>query len=183
VEKREIAMHNEIQTIYLGRLAHSPLGPMWLAVSSVGLVAVDWDLPAEQFTHKVLQRVPGVIIKSDESQTTEALKQLADYLVGQRREFTLRIDWTGMADFQEQALRATVGIPYGGTSTYAEIARQIGIPNAARAVGRAEATNPIPLVLPCHRVIGSDGKLHGYGGPGGIHMKRWLLDLEQAHRW
>ncbi len=85
-----------------------------------------------------------------------------------------------MTPFQLQVLHLTTHIPYGQTSTYKDIAIQVGKPNAARAVGRVEATNPIPLVIPCHRVLGSDGSLHGYGGPGGIKLKAWLLQLEQS---
>jgi methylated-DNA-[protein]-cysteine S-methyltransferase len=75
-------------------------------------------------------------------------------------------------------LRAVHAIPYGRLSTYGEIAAQIGNPKSVRAVGRANATNPIPIVIPCHRVIGSDGKLHGYGAPGGLETKAWLLRME-----
>jgi O-6-methylguanine DNA methyltransferase len=71
-------------------------------------------------------------------------------------------------------------IPYGEVLTYADIAAQIGHPHASRAVGRANATNPMPLVIPCHRVIGRDGKLHGYGGRGGLQTKEWLLRMEGA---
>ena len=83
-----------------------------------------------------------------------------------------------MRSFQREALLATFAIPYGQTSTYGEIAMQIGRLRSARAVGRAEATNPMPLVIPCHRVLGSDGKLRGYGG--GLDIKKWLLRLEGA---
>jgi methylated-DNA-[protein]-cysteine S-methyltransferase len=82
--------------------------------------------------------------------------------------------------FQLKTLKAVFGIPYGETRTYAEIAAQIGHPIAFRAVGRANATNPMPLVIPCHRVIGTDGKLHGYGGGDGLPTKEWLLKLEGA---
>ncbi len=77
--------------------------------------------------------------------------------------------------FQQAVLQATYEIPYGETRTYKEIAERIGRPRAARAVGRAEATNPMPLVLPCHRVIGVDGKLHGYGLGEGVKTKEWLV--------
>ncbi|MGE5222295.1 MAG: methylated-DNA--[protein]-cysteine S-methyltransferase, partial [Omnitrophica WOR_2 bacterium] len=95
-----------------------------------------------------------------------------------RRDFDLPVDWNCMQEFQRKALQATFAIPYGKTSPYAEIARQAGKPGAARAAGRAEATNPMPLVIPCHRVIGSDGRLHGYGGPGGITLKAKLIRME-----
>jgi len=86
-----------------------------------------------------------------------------------------------MTPFQLQVLHLTLDIPYGHTSTYKELAKRLGNQFAARAVGRVEATNPIPLVIPCHRVLGSDGSLHGYGGPGGIKLKAWLLELEKTH--
>jgi methylated-DNA-[protein]-cysteine S-methyltransferase len=82
--------------------------------------------------------------------------------------------------FQIQVLQIVFSIPYGGTRTYGEIAYDIGNPKAARAVGRANATNPMPLVIPCHRVIGSDGKLRGYGGGEGLATKEWLLQMEGA---
>ena len=94
--------------------------------------------------------------------------------------FTLVIDWTVLRPFQQAVLQATYEIPYGETRTYKEIAERIGRPRAARAVGRAEATNPMPLVIPCHRVIGVDGKLHGYGLAEGVKTKEWLLKMEGA---
>ncbi|MBT7781327.1 MAG: methylated-DNA--[protein]-cysteine S-methyltransferase [Anaerolineae bacterium] len=109
---------------------------------------------------------------------THTASQLHEYLAGKRHSFTIAIDWSMMRPFQREALLATFAIPYGHTSTYGEIAAQIGHPSAARAVGRAEATNPMPLVIPCHRVLGADGKLRGYGG--GLEIKKWLLKLEGA---
>jgi O-6-methylguanine DNA methyltransferase len=116
----------------------------------------------------------------DKARTEEPLLQLSEYLAGIRRQFNLSLDITRMSPFQSRVLQLTLDIPYGKTSTYKEIAGRIGNPHAARAVGRVEATNPIPIIIPCHRVIGSDGSLHGYGGPGGINLKSWLLKLEQS---
>ncbi len=148
-----------------------------MAVSEKGLVMVEWSLPEAEFLRLVEQRFRASIVQ-DDARTSEALCQLADYLNGRLDQFTLEIDYRGMTPFQEKVLRLTSEIPYGKTATYKELARQCGKPNAARAVGRVEATNPMPLVIPCHRVVGSDGSLHGYGGPGGIKLKAWLLEME-----
>jgi methylated-DNA-[protein]-cysteine S-methyltransferase len=110
--------------------------------------------------------------------TASATRQIGEYLRGERREFDLPIDWTVLTPFQQRALRATYEIPYGQVATYGELARRLDQPGAARAVGRAEATNPMPLVIPCHRLIGADGGLHGYGAGVGLETKAWLLRLE-----
>ena len=102
-------------------------------------------------------------------------RQLREYLVGRRRVFELPLDPRG-SDFQREVWRAVESIPYGATATYSEIANRIGKPSAVRAVGAANGANPIPLVIPCHRVLGSDGSLTGYGG--GLPLKEWLLALE-----
>jgi methylated-DNA-[protein]-cysteine S-methyltransferase len=108
-------------------------------------------------------------------------QQIKEYVEGRRRVFDLRIDWSFVpSEFQRKALQAVLAIPYGQTRTYGQIAAQIGYPLASRAVGRANATNPMPLVIPCHRVTGSDGRLHGYGGVGGLRTKAWLLKMEGA---
>jgi methylated-DNA-[protein]-cysteine S-methyltransferase len=108
--------------------------------------------------------------------------QVEEYLNGQRDTFELDIDWALCTPFQRQVLEQHLAIPYGETRTYGQLAAQIGKPLAARAVGRAGATNPIPLIIPCHRVIGADGNLRGYGAPGGIQTKAWLLELEKRQK-
>ena len=153
---------------------------MWVAVSALGLVAIDWDMSRAEFGGSLERRFPARVVY-DETRTSLPLRQLSEYLAGVRRQFTLPIDFTGMAPFQVDVLRLTAEIPYGQTTTYKALATKLGNPRAARAVGRVEATNPIPLVIPCHRVLGSDGGLHGYGGPGGIKLKAWLLELEKAY--
>jgi methylated-DNA-[protein]-cysteine S-methyltransferase len=165
--------------IYIGKLPSSPIGPMWVAVSGMGLIAIDWDLPQVDFVHQLQHQFPADVLH-DESRTSEPARQLMEYLAGHRRQFDLPLDLSHMSPFQVRVLHLTSSIPYGQTSTYKEIATRLGNPNAARAVGRVEATNPIPLVIPCHRVLGTDGSLHGYGGPGGIKLKAWLLELEHA---
>lgn len=166
-----------MKTVWILETTSTPLGPIWVAVSEQGLVSVEWQISQAEFIHRLEQRGFGPVLY-DAQRAGEAARQIAAYLDGKIRTFDLPIDWSAMRPFQEKALRATYAIPFGQISTYAEIARQIGKPRAARAVGRAEATNPMPLVIPCHRVIGTDGALHGYGGPGGIGTKAWLLRLE-----
>ena len=104
-----------------------------------------------------------------------ALDQIIEYLGGQRREFDLPLDLRG-TEFQRRVWSAVAGIPYGETRTYTDIARAIGKPKAVRAVGAANGANPLPLVVPCHRVLGSDGSLTGYGG--GLDVKQKLLEME-----
>lgn len=165
--------------VYIGLLPSSPIGPLWVAVSDLGLALVDWYMTQPDFARRVEQRfhMPS---KYEESRTAPAIHQLAEYLDGKRRQFDLPLDLSRCSPFQQQVLQLTSQIPFGCTVTYKDLAIKVGRPNAARAVGRVEATNPIPLVIPCHRVLGSDGSLHGYGGPGGIKLKSWLLHLEQS---
>jgi methylated-DNA-[protein]-cysteine S-methyltransferase len=163
--------------IHIGRLSSSPIGPLWAALSGSGLVAVEWDMPEADFISQLEKRFHSHI-KYDVNKTAVALSQLSEYLSGFRRQFDLPLDLSDRTPFQRQVLQLTFEIPYGQTSTYKQLALRLHRPHSSRAVGRVEATNPIPLVIPCHRVLGSDGSLHGYGGPGGIKLKAWLLELE-----
>jgi methylated-DNA-[protein]-cysteine S-methyltransferase len=164
--------------IYIGLLPTTPIGLLWVAVSERGLATVEWSMSQSDFTRLIANRFHAPVVY-DQSRTSEPLRQLAEYLTGNRRQFDLPLDLSTSTNFQQQVLSLTFQIPYGQTCTYKDIAVSLGKTNAARAVGRVEATNPIPLVIPCHRVLGSDGSLHGYGGPGGIKLKAWLLELEQ----
>jgi methylated-DNA-[protein]-cysteine S-methyltransferase len=107
-----------------------------------------------------------------------ARRELDEYFAGKRRRFTLRLAAQG-TPFQKRVHEALLAIEYGATRSYSEIARSIGAPKAVRAVGAANGANPIPIVIPCHRVLGADGSLTGFGG--GLERKRWLLDLESRH--
>ena len=108
----------------------------------------------------------------------DASRQLAEYFDGKRRVFDLPLQ-PDATPFQAQVLKALQRVPYGETRSYGEIARAIGRPKAARAVGAANGNNPLPIVIPCHRVVGSNGTLTGFGG--GLPVKRYLLDLEQPN--
>lgn len=158
---------------------NTPLGSIWAAVSKDGLVAVAIDIEQDAFVNR-LRKMGFDALEYNPEDVAAVLEQIDEYLAGVRRDFDLPIDWSVMTPFQQAALKATLAIPYGGVSTYGEIAKKLGSASAARAVGRAEATNPMPLVIPCHRVLGSDGELHGYGAGQGLLTKAWLLDLEGA---
>jgi O-6-methylguanine DNA methyltransferase len=166
----------------------SPVGPLFLAASNRGLVALEFDarLPGQQTIRpnpRDLRSESGRTKKQDirfESSHTalrEYVQQLDEYFVAERREFTFPLDLRG-TEFQLACWRALLAIPYGETRTYADIARAIGKSGAFRAVGMANNRNPVAIVVPCHRVIGSDGTLCGYGG--GLEIKRKLLELEGA---
>ena len=167
------------QPLYTDILRDSPLGDIWIAVSSRGLAAIEWSQDEADFGVYLAKRFKRPV-QPDPEKVSPALRQLDECLRGVRKEFTLPIDWSLLRPFQKQVLQIVLAIPYGQTRTYGGIAHEIDKPRAARAVGRANATNPMPLVIPCHRVIGSDGKLHGYGGGEGLPTKEWLLQLDGA---
>ena len=150
----------------------SPHGGMLIAASENGITGVYFERqkywPARR---DGWQHAPSNV------HLRKAKKQLAEYFAGKRREFTFPLDLRG-TDFQRACWRALLAIPYGETRSYADVARAVGKPNAFRAVGMANNRNPLAIVVPCHRVIASDGTLCGYGG--GLDVKRKLLELEDA---
>lgn len=166
--------------IWIGLAKDTPLGPIWTAASDQGLVGVRLGGSRKGFTADISRHRKTAQFRSG-GPAAAALDQIYAYLAGELYAFTLTIDWAGCSSFKRQVLEATIAVPYGSTITYGELALQVGKPRAARAVGRAQATNPAPLVIPCHRVIGQDGSLRGYAGPDGIVTKSWLLELERAH--
>jgi O-6-methylguanine DNA methyltransferase len=161
----------------------SPIGPLFLAASSRGLVALEFDarLPGQQSIRPnprdLREEKTGFSFEESATALRPHVAELEEYFARQRREFTFPLDLRG-TDFQRACWRALLAIPYGETRTYADIARAVGKPNAFRAVGMANNRNPVAIVVPCHRVIASDGTLCGYGG--GLDVKRKLLELEGA---
>ena len=146
----------------------TPLGDLLLGGDDDGLALVS-------FLEGSRRREPDPDWIFNEKPFGEARKQLTEYFAGKRTEFTLTLKPTG-TDFQRQVLDALQRIPYGTTCSYSDIARQIGRPRAVRAVGAANGRNPIPIIIPCHRVIGASGDLTGFGG--GLPAKEALLRLE-----
>jgi len=165
----------------------SPVGPLFLAASERGLVALEFDarLPGQQ----TIRPNPRDLREEsrDESKTVQFIPsasklrpyttELEEYFSGKRRAFGFPLDLRG-TEFQLTCWRALLSIPYGETRSYADIARAVGCPKGFRAVGMANNRNPVAIVVPCHRVIASDGTLCGYGG--GLDIKRKLLELEGA---
>lgn len=148
----------------------SPVGKLTLIATDKGLAAILWenDDPARV-------RVKAMIKNDRHPVLREAERQLKDYFAGKRRAFALDLDFDGTV-FQKKVWNALLAIPFGETRSYADIARKIGKPKAVRAVGAANGRNPISIIAPCHRVIGSNGKLTGFAG--GLKAKAALLRLE-----
>lgn len=142
---------------------HTPLGELTLSEEDGAIVALDWGRGRDQAETPLLKR---------------ARDQLQDYFDGKRTDFDLPLAPHGTA-FQRKVWDALCTIPAGETRTYADIARQVGC-RAARAIGQANGSNPIPILIPCHRVVAADGSLGGYSGGEGPATKRYLLDLERA---
>ncbi len=149
----------------------SPVGKLTLVASDKGLVAVLWenDKPTRV-------RLAQLIEKKSHSVLLEAERQLKEYFAGKRKSFSIPLDMRG-THFQRSVWEALLAIPFGETRTYGQLAQQVGNPQAARAVGAANGRNPISIIVPCHRVIGSSGKLTGFAG--GLETKEQLLDMEQ----
>ena len=165
--------------VWIDRTWKNPLSPVWVGISANGLVAVKIGGRQQDFIQSlgIHHEAP---IDLDETMTANVVAQIDEYLLGKRKHFDVTIDWSVMSAFQKRVLMAVFQIPYGETRSYSQIATQIGAHQAQRAVGRANATNPMPVVIPCHRVIGADGQLRGYGSGDGIQTKAWLLDLEKG---
>ena len=164
--------------IYHGELNGTPLGDFRLAASDLGLVAVEWA-DSQPELDAYLRKLK-CSLQLNQRKIVPYARELKEYLNGKRTAFTIPIDWSPFTAFQREALQAVFRIPYGETRTYIDIAREIDRPHAYRAVGAANAMNPMPIIVPCHRVLGADGKLHGYGGGDGLPTKEWLLKLEGA---
>ena len=146
----------------------SPIGFITIESSIIGIARVD----ISDTGHEIIAETPNGDL------LLQARQQILQYLAGTRTEFELPLDWTAMTGFQADVLRLTLGIPYGEVRTYGDLATQLGKPAASRAVGGALARNPLPLLIPCHRVVASTGALRGYSATGGIATKARLLQME-----
>ena len=154
----------------------SPIGELLVFVTPRGLLRIKYaDEPIEGVLAEVADRVSPRILRAP-SRTDEVRRELDGYFALRRQRFDLPIDWSLVRGFAGGVLRQTARIPFGDVRSYGQVAAQAGSPRAARAAGNALGSNPIPIVVPCHRVLHADGKLGGYSG--GLDRKRFLLALE-----
>ena len=179
-EKLSLTLAEEYTApLYYDLIPDTPIGPVYIAANDKGLVSVDFGISHDEFL--------GLIEKHHGQRPTRASEklshlksQISDYLNGRVTKLSIPFDISSLTPFQQQVLLAALQIPRGQVYTYADIARKIGNPKAVRAVGQALRRNPVPIVIPCHRVIAANGQLGGYSGGGGLATKRKLLMLEGA---
>ena len=156
----------------------SPLGQLWIAVGPRGVLAIHYGARPHPRELSRITRAYGPAVLPDRGRCDTVLSELDQYFAGRRRSFDVAVDLHPLTPFQRRALAATARVPYGELTTYREVARRAGNARASRAAGQAIGANPIPIVVPCHRVVASDGTLGGYSG--GLRAKRRLLALERG---
>ncbi len=164
--------------IYLNVLQTNMLGLIGVTVSPRGLLRLRMFQKNKEAYMSLNEAYDEGIYQYSEPETRMYLDQIKSYLNQELQVFSLPIDWNCYTDFQRAVLKETLAIPYGETRSYGQVAAAIGRPKASRAVGQAEKRNEVPLVIPCHRVIGSDGSLTGYGGKENTDIKDKLLKFE-----
>jgi methylated-DNA-[protein]-cysteine S-methyltransferase len=165
-----------IEPVAIGSL-DTPIGVVWMACSERGVCKVVFPAEGAKATldRWLAAHLPASEVTPTSAQLEHTSSELAEYFAGIRHDFTLPLDLRGSA-FHQRVWLALTQIPYGRTVSYGNLARTLGAPRAARAVGAACGANPVPIIAPCHRVLGSDGSLHGFGG--GLSVKAWLLQHE-----
>ena len=169
---RRAGLANLIDVVYA--TVDSPLGPLVAAATKKGLACLHYgadDLALQELADRISPRVMHA-----PEQLDDVRRELDEYFEGRRKRFDFRIDWVLMGPFQQKVLKATYRIPFGKVATYRDVATKAGAAKGSRAAGNALGANPIPIVVPCHRVVRTGGSLGGY--TGGLHRKEFLLELE-----
>ncbi|GHH85287.1 methylated-DNA--[protein]-cysteine S-methyltransferase [Streptomyces capitiformicae] len=173
--------HGQYEQQVVWAVVGTDIGPLLLAATDDGLVNVVFhatDAVRDKALDRLASRLGTAPVESPGSpQLAEAIRQVEAYFAGERHDFELPLDWSLISGFNRQVLRElSSGVPYGSVVGYGDLARRVGQPGAAQAVGMAMGSNPLPVVVPCHRVVESDGGIGGFGG--GLETKRKLLALE-----
>ena len=156
----------------------SPLGPLWIAVGPRGVVNIHYGVTPDPRELARITRAYGPGVLPDRRSCDRVLTELDQYFAGRRKRFDVEVDLAPLTPFQQRILMATARVPYCELTTYKVVARQAGNEQASRAAGAALGANPIPIVVPCHRIVAADGTLGGYAG--GLPAKRRLLALERG---
>lgn len=165
--------------VYYDTFEGTPFGELHIAVSDRGVLALSLGCPLEEFLAH-LKRLTGLTPRRDPGRVARAGQQVREYLQGRRKSFDLPVDLRPLTPFQRRVLERISALAAGEVATYGQVAAWLGKPGAARAVGQALARNPVPLIVPCHRVLASDGSLGGYSGGQGPATKLRLLQMEGA---
>jgi methylated-DNA-[protein]-cysteine S-methyltransferase len=160
------------------RVVDSPLGPLWVAVGPRGLLNIHYGAEPSSIELRRIVRTYGPGVLPDARRVDDVARELDQYFNGKRRDFDVAVDLSPLTPFQRKVLAVTARVPYGELITYAKVAHKAGNDRAYRAAAGAIGDNPIPIVVPCHRVVASDGTLGGYAG--GLDAKRRLLKLERG---
>lgn len=160
------------EVIAIGTKIKTPIGVLHLAATPKGVSQLDFNVPRKIRSARGLSTVEA---RQARTHIAQAIRQIREYFTGKRKEFNLPLDLHGTQS-QQLVWKGLLEIPFGKTKSYGQLAEEIGLPRAARAVGTSCGRNPVPVIVPCHRVVGTDRTLHGYGG--GLWRKRFLLEHE-----
>lgn len=174
----DVAAEHGLLDVAIGSTG-SPLGELLVAVTPRGLLRIAYpgEGPPERVLEELARAVSPRILESA-SATGEVRRELDEYFAGRRQVFEVPVDFSLTRGFTQRTLRAATRVPFGELVSYGELARRVGNPRAARAIGNALGSNPIPIVVPCHRIVRADGSPGGYGGAQGSAEKSRLLDFE-----
>jgi methylated-DNA-[protein]-cysteine S-methyltransferase len=172
-------MEESTRQVCMAYIENKNTGPLLISATAKGICKCEFSSLGD--FERVLLAQEECLDPTAAQILSNAVSQINAYLSGELTSFDIPIDWEEMTPFAKKVYQATMQIPFGEVRTYGEIAGMIKNPEASRAVGRALGANPIALIVPCHRVVGSDGHLHGFSAPGGLETKSWLLQHE-GHR-